>query len=71
VLRARGIVTVRLRYANFATVTRRTTRAHAAIDKKTLRRAAFERLDRIVPNRKVRLLGMHLGGRDPSGRTAR
>jgi hypothetical protein len=42
-----------------------------AIDKKTLRRAAFECLDRIVLNRKVRLLGMRLGGRDPSGRTAR
>ena len=68
---ARGrIVTVKLRYANFATVTRRTTLAHAAIDKK-VRRAAFECLDRIVLNRKVRLLGMRLGGRDPSGRTAR
>ncbi len=64
-------MTVKLRYANFATETRRTTLAHAAINKKTLRRAAFECLDRIVLNRKVRLLGMRLGGRDPSGRTAR
>jgi DNA polymerase-4 len=57
--------------AAYATVTRRTTLARAAIDKKGLRRAAFECLDRIVLDRKVRLLSVRLGGLEPSGRTAR
>lgn len=53
-------VTVKLRYADFVTVTRRTTLPRAAASAATLRRAASDCLARIPLDRKVRLLGVRV-----------
>jgi DNA polymerase IV len=64
-LRARGYagrtIGVKLRYANFRTVTRDTTVAKATSDPVTIREAAFEALGRIPLDRAVRLIGVRVG----------
>jgi DNA polymerase IV len=64
-LRARGYagrtIGVKLRYANFRTVTRDATIAKATNDAVTIREAAFEALGRIPLDRAVRLIGVRVG----------
>jgi DNA polymerase IV len=64
-LRTRGYagrtIGVKLRYANFRTVTRDTTLAAATSDAGAIREAAFEALGRIPLDRAVRLVGVRVG----------
>jgi DNA polymerase IV len=64
-LRARGYagrtIGVKLRYANFRTVTRDTTLAAATSDAGAIREAAYEALGRIPLDRAVRLIGVRVG----------
>ena len=71
-LRARGYegrtIGVKLRYANFRTVTRDTTLPAATSDAAAIREAAFEALGRIPLDRAVRLVGVRVGSlRRPDG----
>jgi DNA polymerase IV len=72
-LRARGYagrtIGVKLRYANFATVTRDTTLSQATSDAAAIREAAFEALGRIPLDRAVRLIGVRVGNLHRSGET--
>ena len=52
---------VKLRYADFQTVTRDTTLEHATDDPLTIRRMARVALKRVVLDRKLRLLGVRVG----------
>ena len=52
---------VKLRYADFQTVTRDTTLEHATGDPQTIRRMARVALKRVVLDRKLRLLGVRVG----------
>ncbi|MHC4984124.1 MAG: DNA polymerase IV [Planctomycetota bacterium] len=62
--RERGVcgrtITVKLRYADFETVTRRTTLPRPVAGAAALRRAALECFERIPVDRPVRLLGVRL-----------
>jgi DNA polymerase-4 len=54
-------VGVKLRYADFRTVTRDTTLEHATGDPQTIRRMARVARKRVALDRKVRLLGVRVG----------
>jgi DNA polymerase IV len=75
-LRARGYagrtVGVKLRYANFRTLTRDTTLAAATSEDAVIREAALEALGRIPLDRAVRLIGVRVGNlcRQDEGRDA-
>ncbi len=58
---------VKLRYADFQTLTRDTTLAAATSEAATIREAAFEALGRIPLDRAVRLIGVRVGNLDKSG----
>jgi len=64
-LRKRGYcgrtIGVKLRYANFRTVTRDNTLAGATDDAVEIRKAAFEALSRIPLDRAIRLIGVRVG----------
>lgn len=63
--RERGLrgrtISVKLRYGDFETVTRRTTLSRPVAGAVALRRAAFDCFERIPLDRPVRLLGVRLG----------
>jgi DNA polymerase-4 len=58
---------VKLRYANFKTVTRDQTIEHPTCDAARIRRAAGECLKRVPLERRIRLLGVRVGGLSPAG----
>jgi DNA polymerase-4 len=53
---------IKLRYADFSTVTRDTTLADATADAQTIRRAAGECLRRAPLEKRLRLIGVRVGG---------
>jgi len=73
-LRAAGVegdvVTLKIKYADFTLVTRRTTLAIPTDDDRTLFRAARGQLDRIDLARPVRLTGISVSGLVPAGAPA-
>jgi DNA polymerase-4 len=73
-LRRRGYagrtIGVKARYDDFRIVTRDLTLPEAADDDAAIRRAAFECLGRVPPLRRLRLLGVRVGGLSRPGATA-
>ena len=61
---------LKLRYDNFKTVTRDQTIARPTQDARTIRRAAGECLKRVPLERRIRLLGVRVGGLVPEGEAA-
>ena len=53
---------LKIRYDNFKTVTRDRTLEEATADAATIRRAAGECLKRVPLDRRIRLLGVRVGG---------
>jgi DNA polymerase-4 len=58
---------LKLRYDDFRTVTRDQTIASPTQDAQTIRRAAGECLKRVPLDRRIRLLGVRIGGLSPAG----
>ena len=73
-LRRRGYagrtIGVKARYDDFRIVTRDLTLPEATDDDAVIRRAAFECLDRVPATRRLRLLGVRVGGLSRPGTTA-
>jgi len=61
---------LKLRYSDFKTVTRDQTIASPTQDPHTIRRAAGECLKRVPLDRRIRLLGVRIGGLSPAGDAA-
>jgi DNA polymerase IV len=61
---------LKLRYDNFKTVTRDQTIARPTQDARTIRRAAGECLKRVPLERRIRLLGVRVGGLVPESEAA-
>jgi DNA polymerase-4 len=70
-LRKRGYrgrtIGIKLRYADFKTLTRDRTLSVATDDPATIRRAAFDCLQRAEPSRPIRLIGVRAGELSPAG----
>ncbi len=60
-------VTVKIRFSDFKTHTRAKTLAEATDSMEELRRAAFECLNRVELNKKVRLIGVRIGKLEKKG----